>query len=742
MRQYITANTTEYNTIDNHVSAPLFRRIFSPVPKGHSVLEISSAGLYRVFLNRKELTKGFFAPYISNTDQVVYYDEYELEELSDTSDNELLVLLGNGFQNANDGGVWGFENAPFRSAPKFYLSLKVDGEEILTTDTSFEVFDSPITFDDMRCGEWYDARLEKNLFQSSYPALLTDAPKGEYKRCGAQPILAHESYAPQEIFESGEGYLYDFGENHTGLCRLHICAEEGQELTFTYGELRSGNHIEMKNISFGSWTPGYIQCDHYICKKGTQEYIPSFTYHGFRYVYVTGITPEQATKSLLTCVDIHSDIMRRASFSCDHPILNRIQRSVLRSDTSNFHYFPTDCPHREKNGWTGDIAASAEQICYNFDAYDSFREWLHTVRAAQLEDGMIPGIIPTSGWGYAWGNGMIWDSVLVELPYQLYRFFGRREIVEENADAIWKYLNYMKTRVNQDGLLEYGLGDWCECGAPREDICKTPLEISASLMGVDFLRKAAELFSVIGQTERRDSALQLEAELRSAFQKKHIQNNLVSCESQTAQSMALSLGFFTGEEEKSAYDYLKQMIERDGGHMCVGMLGARYLFDVLSEHGDSDLALKLVEGPDYPSYGYMALKGAGTLWEAIREYHITDGTYVRADGMDSIGSLNHHYWGSVSAWFYQRLAGIRLISAKQVRIAPCTDCGLGMAEADFRNEFGSIRIKWEKTSEGIRLQIQNRGFRGVICQDDCETPLQEGEMKLIYDKLRKREDGQ
>lgn len=732
MKQYIAATATEYNSIESHLAAPLFRREFDCEKEGQAVLEISAAGFYRVFLNRKELTKGYFAPYISNPDQVIYYDTYCLDGLLKKKGNELLVLLGNGFQNANDCGVWDFENAPFRAAPKFSLAIQIDGEEILTTDTCFQVFSSPITFDDLRCGEWYDARLEKMVFQSPQKPVLVTAPKGEYRKCNAQPIVVHTELAPKEIYQGKEGYLYDFGGNHTGLCRLKIFGVEGQEITMTYGELRDGNEIDMRNISFRRFKQGYIQCDHYICKDGKQEYIPSFTYHGFRYVYVTGITKEQAEKSLLTCLEIYSDIRQRASFVCSDDTVNQIQSCVLNSDTSNFHYFPTDCPHREKNGWTGDIAVSAEQMCYNFDAYDSFREWLYTVRAAQLETGEIPGIIPTSGWGYTWGNGMIWDDVLVELPYQLYRFTGKREIVEENVDAIWRYMSHMRRQVNEDGLLAYGLGDWCETGAPSEDVCKTPLEVSASLTGVDFLRKAKDLFLVMEQKDRAACAERFEEALENAFRRKHIKDGYVSCRSQTAQAMALVLGIFKDTERPEAYRNLRKLTERDKNRMCVGVIGAKYLFEALSACGDSETALKLAADPTYPSYGYMVSYGANTLWEAIREYTEIDGKTVRADGMESIGSWNHHFWGSVSAWFYRRLAGICVISAREVEIAPSTDCGLTWVEAKFENDFGSIWVKWEKVQTNVLLQIRNQGFRGCVCRGGNRIPLADGENRYVW----------
>ena len=172
-------------------------------------------------------------------------------------------------------------------------------------------------------------------------------------------------------------------------------------------------------------------------------YEPSFCYFGFRYVLVSGITGEQAKSLRLTYIVCHSDIKRTGDFSCSDEIANRLYEACIRSDLANFYYFPTDCPHREKNGWTGDAAMSAVQIMYNFEAGKSLSVWMDNIRKAQRQSGEIPGIIPTSGWGFKWGNGPAWDSVLVSVPAAVYDFTGNDKILNDNADAIWKYIEYL-----------------------------------------------------------------------------------------------------------------------------------------------------------------------------------------------------------------------------------------------------------------------------------------------------------
>lgn len=737
-RKYIVAGK-EYNTREKHIPAPILRREFEyKGDKKKAVAEISSTGFYRLFLNGVELTKGYFAPYIANPDHIVYYDEYEVGELL-REKNVVCILLGNGFGNSLDGGVWNFESAPYRSAPKVFMRLTADGEEILSTDETFEVYPSAITFDDYRAGERYDARLEtEGIFALGYEsgkkknAILADMPKGEYKKCGAQPILAFERIRPVKITRSGEGYLYDFGRNNTGICRLRIDGEEGQVVDLTFGEVVKEGKLDLANISFGERSKkGYVQHDRYVCKAGVQEWQPCFTYHGFRYAYVEGIKSEQATEELLEYIAIRSNVPQRGSFVCNDETINKIQECTLCSDLSCFQYFPTDCPQREKNGWTADAALSCEQLLYNFDCAPSLREWMCNVRKAQLENGMLPGIVPTCGWGYEWGNGPAWDSVLIEIPYQLYRFTGDKEIVRENAPAIAKYFRYLETKTNADGLLGFGLGDWCEAGTHQEGEYRTPVEVTDTLTVVALAEKAGRLFAETGEIETEKRVRGFGEKLLRAFRAKYVEDGWVRCRTQTAQAMALALGAFEEDERGLAYKNLTELIEEDGGTLRVGVVGVKYLLEVLADRGGADLAYRLVKGPKYPSYGYWIEHGMTTLCESFIEFEEEQypKELVRKDGRGQLTSLNHHFWGSVSAWFYRRLAGLDICLADRAVIRPEFVGSLDRAKAAFENGNAAIFVEWERENGGIVLSVSAKSF-------GYETKLPEG-----YEIKQERRDG-
>ncbi len=731
-RAYITAGE-KFCTVQEHVSAPLFKKVFN-WEKKPCRLEISAAGIYRLFLNGEDLTKGFFAPYISNPDHVVYFDEYDLSGKLKRKGNVLCVMLGNGFNNVVVGG-WQFDKAEFRSAPKFYLSLS-DGEETVFAtggEDDFLVTESAVTFDDIRGGERYDARKERaGIFTDCntdgfVPAKIARLqPKGEYRLRTADPVLSFEEIAPVEIFKSGEYHIFDFGQNNAGVCRLKIDGRKGQTVDIWHVEALADGLPEFNTVAFETNDREYVQHDQYICKDGLQEYAPSFTYHGFRYACVKGLTDEQANKQALTYVVRHSAIRSRGQFSCNSELLNTVQEWTVRSDLSNFHCFPTDCPHREKNGWTGDVNLSAEQMMYNFDSTASFREWLHNIRATQIEDGRIACIVPTSGWKYEGANGPAWDEVLVELPYQIYRFTGNKDIIEENADAIEKYFRFLFTKINENGLIRYGMTDWCETGNTCHYGVTTSLEIIDSLISVDSARKAACLFREIGREKFADELDSFADRLIVNFRKMHLTAEAkIGCPSQTALSLAILLGAYKPEELPVAYAQLREAVERADGHFKVGVIGMKYVFDALVQGDMLDLAVEMLEKEDFPSFGYMKKLGATTLWEAFLEFE-EDGVknlkrILRSSDIPSwaagLPSLNHHFFGSVSAWFYRVLAGINVVGKGRVCISPRFPKSLTFVQACVEDGENFIKVRWEKNGDEICLTTSAKGFVGEIAVD-------------------------
>lgn len=708
--QFIAA-TTEINTREKAVPLYYFRKTFYIDKEvDGATLTVGSLGYYEVHLNGADITKGAMAPYRSNPDHYVYFDRYTVTVKP--GKNVIAFLLGNGLQNSIVPKYWDFEKLPWRSAPAVAFELKLvyqDGtEELLQADPTVKVAPSPIVFNDFHYGEYYDARLElpgwdMPEFDDSgwQPALPVREPRGEYKLCTADPVRVIKEIKPVAVIAWNKGWIYDFGINTAGLCKLQINGKPGQKLVFKHFELMLNGEPYFKSVTFFRAPEDMrFQEDEYTCAGGKAVHTPRFTYHGFRYVYVTGLEPEQATPDLLTLQVIHSDLKKRGSFCCDHEVANKIQAAAVQSDYTNFHYFPTDCPHREKNGWTADAALSAEQTLLNMEPEKSYKEWLHNIYKAMKPNGQLPGIIPTGGWGYEWGNGPAWDNVILWLPYFTYRYRGDRQILEDAALPIMRYLTYLYTWLDNRDLLEIGLGDWCEADTPSASAFHTPLAVTDSILAMDIAQKAALIYEILEMPEHLAFAKALEDRLKSAIRTHLIDHEsaVMQGDTQTGQAMGLFYGLFTDAEKPKAFERLLALIDGYNGRMKVGVLGGRCIFRVLAEHGYADLAFNMITRPDFPSYGNWIAKGATTLWEDFR----TEGSGV-------IASNNHHFWGDVSGWFYRYAGGLEINPTGRdithANIAPCFLQALNQVKAEHWLPAGRLAAEWSRSGEQITLNI-------------------------------------
>ncbi len=737
--KFITASR-EYNTFEKNVPAPYIRKSFVSENSAKGKIKIAVCGFYELYFNGVNITKGFLAPYISNTDHYVYCDEYEVTV--EKGENVIGVILGNGFQNNPGGWVWEFDKARFRSAPKFALCLEFEDKKI-ESGTDFKVHSSPIIYDDYRYGTKYNANHEidgwnKQGFDDTKwkNALLADTPKGEIKLCEAESITADFEIEPIAIFPEEDGFVYDFGICHSGVCRLEIDAQKGQEIVLTHGEILKDGKFNIDNLCCDKNRTEhdlrFIHKDIYICKQGKQTYMPIFTYHGFRYVKVTGINSNQATKDLLKFVVLHSDLETRGDFHCSDDTVNKLQQMTRRSDISNFHYFPTDCPQREKNGWTADVALSCEHILLNFGAENSFCEWMRNLCKAQNENGAIPCVVPTGDWGYGWGSGPAWDCALVLVPYFTYIYRGDAGIITESADTIHKYLKFLITKKDEKGLVHFGLGDWCHAGRP-EDKPKAPLEVTDTIISMVIAERSAFLFGIIGETDRHDFALSVAEDLKKAFRENLIDfsSMTVKGDCQTSQALALYYGAFAPEEEKKAFGKLLEFIREADDHIDCGVLGARVIFHLLSRFGYSDLAYKMITRKDFPSYRYWIEQGATTLWENFDK--------------EKIKSCNHHFWGDISAWFIKCIAGINYNpygdDIKYLEIKPNFLQALDNAEGYYITPFGKVESEWKREKDKIVLKLEIPEVitakiilpKGYQIKTESENSVVSGEYIIVAD---------
>ncbi len=736
--------SNEFNTPEKFVAAPYFRKVFTVNSAAEAQIKIAVCGFYKLFINGEDITKGALSPYISNPDNIVYHDNYTVN--LNGGKNVIGVLLGNGFVNNPAGWVWEFDKALFRSAPHFALQLTC-GDTVIESDKTFKTHPSPIMFDDLRYGEHYDANLELDGWNTTdfddskwSSAIVAVTPHGKIRECEALPITVQKQLKPISITKIDDGYLYDFGQNCAGVCKLNIKGEKGQRIELRHGELLIDGKLDVKNIWFPYNENGvhwdfdgqYIHKDIYICKgEGLESYIPSFTYHGFQYVYVTGIDESQATPELLTYLVMNTNLTPCGKFSTSDKILSALYDITERSVLANFYHFPTDCPQREKNGWTADAALSAEHTLLKFDATTNYREWMRNICAAQNGVGALPGIVPTGGWGFNWGNGPAWDCVLAILPYFSYKYRGDKQIIHECAATMVKYLHYLTTRNDQDGLLAIGLGDWCQVGSRYEAI-KAPLVVTDTIMAIDIADKIAFLLNEINMKPQADFARAISQQYRDSFRKNLIDFNTLTVygNCQSSQAMAIFYNLFNDDEKPTAFTRLLQFVDAAGGHIDTGVLGGRVIFHVLSHFGHTDLALNMITRPDCPSYAYIVNLGFNTLWEKLTP--------------EPCDSVNHHFWGDITSWFVKVLVGIDYNpdanDLKRVDIKPHIPDYLQDAAAYYDSNYGKIESAWVKKDGNVVLTVNvPETMIGVISPQNgyifadgyTKKPLCSGQYTLI-----------
>ncbi len=713
------AATREYSDFERDVPAPYIRGSFTlKLRPKQAEIAVTALGFYDLYINGARVTKGILAPYIGNPDQVVVYDRYEISAHLRAGENVVGLILGNGFTNNYGGLPWDIDKASFRAAPKTAFCVEADGKEVFSSAKTLKTAPSPVMNDDYREGEAYDARREIagwNLpgFDDSAwrEAISADTPKGRRVFADFEPIREYRRRKAVRIIPLRDGYLYDFGVNTAGVPVLKIDGKAGQKVTLVCGEWYKDGDMDTKNIQ--CWVryrdmDREIQMLRYTCKGEKGEgFTPCFSYYGCRYIKVTGIEEDQATEDLIEFSEQSSALKKIGSFFCSDKYANKTFENTVRSDFSNFYYFPTDCPHREKAGWTGDAYLSAEQFCLLLDCEKSLRMWLSCIRDCQKESGAIPCIVPTSGWGYGWGSGPSWDGVLTALPYMLYRYIGKREILEENADAIYKYFGFLKSIRKENGTIEYGLGDWCQIGALRDSDPWTPRAVTDTMSALDICVKASKIFEILGQKERAAEAAVLGEGFRLAARNTFVEWKYGDsyfcrpyCLTQTAQAVMMYHGVYEGEERPHAALRMKEMLGGTENHMQVGVIGVQALLRVLCENGMADLAYETAMSPDRPSYGNMIDHGATSLWEFIHtfrpgtEYEVTAG---------KIKSMNHHFWGDIAAWYITYIAGIRinedLKDIYRVDISPYFVKQLGQAEARHEMPYGTVLSSWQRLNE-------------------------------------------
>lgn len=725
-------------TVDT-LPAPYFRREIDVKRKvARARAYITGLGYYRFSINGERVGDELLAPAYTKYDAKVFYQTFDVTPMLRPGANALGVILGNGWFNEQSKAVWVFDKAPWRDVPKFLLNLHIaydDGTtELVVSDTGWKTAAGPIVFNNIYSGEYYDARLgmpgwdSPGFDDSAWRPASRDALElgqfpstGELRAQAMPPIRVKAGMEPVAVRKFGDRvYVFDMGKNIAGLSKIRVRGERGTTLQIRHGEkIHPDGRIDLENIAvhfrFEDSTER-AQTDRYTLRGGDfEEWMPLFTYHGFQYVEVEADRPVELDAGSLTAYQIYTDIEQGGRFECSDTLVNRILEIGQRSYVSNLHGIFTDCPHREKNGWTGDAQLACEVGMYNFRPILAYEKYVADLREAQAADGQLPGIVPTSGWGYHWGNGPAWDAALIMIPWYVYLYYGDDRLIRDSYASCRRYMDYLAFRAVDD-TLDIGLGDWC----PYKS--QTPVLLTSTLYYYQFASLMSRFAEIVGNGADRERYAALAGRIARKVNDTMLDpaTGVYANGTQTAQSAALFQGVVDPAVRDKAAARLVEAVHGAGDHLDVGLLGSKYLLNALTATGNNALAYTVASQPTYPSWGYWITQFGAT---AMREH------------WNSAASLNHIMFGEICAWMYKALAGINPDPAapgyRRILLRPGVDTPLTYVRASAPTVHGDVVCNWEK--KGKRLLVETtvpvNTTATLVLPDDGRT-LYEGGQKL------------
>ncbi len=693
---------------------PIFRKEFS-VKKGlkEALVFVTGLGQYELRLNGEKVGNHFMAPGWTNYDQSCFYNIYDMTARLKSGENALGMMLGNGFYN--------IPNTRYRKLiaaygnPKMILKLRLkyeDGsEETVVSDESWKVSESPVTYSSIYAGETYDATREQAGWDTPgfddsgwKPALVVSAPN--------QKLLAEQDYpvavcdtiglkSVQAIPTVANSYLYDFGQNASGIVELEVKGSKGDTVKLYPAELIKPS-LEAEQAATGS--PYYFT---YILKgEGVEKWTPRFTFTGFRYVQVVGAVPDtlKTPGHLPRIVGMKFLHTRNSApqvghFTTSSDLFNRINQLIKWAIKSNLHSVATDCPHREKLGWLEQTYLMGGGIQFNYDIYHLYCKMLDDMAEAQTPEGLVPDIVPEyTQFSDGFRDSPEWGSAAIIVPWMIYQYYGDIRPMEKAWPMMVRYLGYLESK-SKNHILSHGLGDWYDLGPQLPGVAQlTPIPVTATAIYYYDAYLMGRMAELLGKTDDVKKYTDRASEIQTAFNKEFLdpETHVYSTGSQTAISMPLVLGIVPDSLNSKVFQTLVASIEKSGKALTAGDIGFHFLVKALQEGGAGDLLFEMNARDDVPGYGYQLKKGATALtesWAALERV-----------------SNNHLMLGHLMEWFYSGLGGIgqtaRSVAYKETVIAPQMVNGIDSSSVDFMTPYGKISSNWAKSPEGIAVEVE------------------------------------
>jgi alpha-L-rhamnosidase len=687
--------------------APYFRKVFQVSSEIISArILVSGLGFYELTLNGVKVGDQVLAPAQTNYDQrqlqkLIYYhdDQSRQRVLYNTFDvtkelksggNTVGIVLGNGWYNQRDRTV---EGCMWYKTPRLIFQLeitKMDGsKQFVCSDNSWKVTTGPILQDGIFTGELYDARMELGQWDRLYynderwqNALEVKAPVGKLMSQLAPPDRIIRTIQPVFFSKTSSGsLLFDAGEMISGWVQIKLHGLRGDTVRI--------RHIEELGRD-------YDQIDTYILKGGGDEtYEPRFTWHAFRQIEISGLKYQPDLSDLRVKV-VHTDVEPAGNFECSNPLFNQIYQNYLRTQLGNLHgSISSDCPHRERLGYTGDGQVAVEAAICNFDLTRFYQKWFFDMEDARNhKTGYVPHTAPFGGGG----GGPAWGSAFVIMPWTYYRYYGDKKVLLTHYEGMKKWVEYLGTRCDSNGIVVreeprgWCLGDW----ATPEKIKLSPELVNTCyyFYVTDIMAQVAE---VLGNLPDKNQFEKLASSIKYDINRKFY-NPETACYldgKQGANLFPMAFGIVEKSESNRVFETIVTQLEQLKYHFDTGILATPLLLKVLTENGRADLAYTVMNQKDFPGFGdYIIGKKATTLWE----------------NWDGASSHSHPMYGSVVAWFFTALAGIStdpaLTGSPDFVIDPFVDNELTSAKATYQSIYGLRSCSWRKEPGALMMDVE------------------------------------
>lgn len=701
-------------------------------------LYVTALGLYQFHINGKRVGKDWLTPGWTDYTKRLQYQVYDVTNLVKAGENALGAVLGDGWYAGYVG--FGQKREHYGKAPRLMAQLELhytDGsKDTILTDSSWKSNLGPIRGSDMLMGETYDARMEmpgwntanyddskwqRVQVEQSQPNNHLPAYLPKAILCGMSgPTVQHlDTLKAKTVKESKGSWIFDMGQNMVGWVKLKVRGEAGKEVRIRFAEmLNKDGSIYVTNLRSARST------DTYILKGGGEEvYEPTFTFHGFRYVELTGY-PGQPPLDAVTGIVVYSAAPTTGTFECSNPMVNKLQSNIFWGMRGNYLEVPTDCPQRdERLGWLGDAQVFVRTGCFNMDISAFMTKWMKDVVDGQSDAGGFPDVAPRlvdpADGAPAWGNA----GVIV--PWTIYLSYGDKRILERNYAPMAKWIEYIRS-ANPDHIwknrVNNNFGDWLSINA---DTPKDVLSTAYYAYDVWIMAKTATL---LGNKTDAMMYADLFEKIKAAFNKEFVSaDGTIKGNTQTCYLLALRFGLLPEPLRPLAAAKLVKDIKDRNWHLSTGFVGVGYLTPTLTRNGYLDVAYRLLTNDTYPSWGYSIKLGATTIWERWDGY--TEEKGFQDPGMNS---FNHYSLGSVGEWMYSDVAGIDLDmdipGYKHIRFYPRPGGGLTYAKATFDSLYGKILSHWrlEGGKFHYNITVPANTTATVVIPTDKPNSVKEG----------------